>query len=57
MPESETPPTPRRRVGVYDRLGRASERPERTSGSPAMTIGIAVVLLITVIAIIMALTS
>jgi hypothetical protein len=49
MPESQTPRTPQRRVGVYERLGRVG-------GSPAKTIGIAVVLLIIVIAIIMALT-
>jgi hypothetical protein len=48
MPESQTPRTPHRRVGVYERLGRAG-------GSPAKTIGIAVVLLIILIAIIMAL--
>ena len=49
MPESQTPRTPRRRVGVYERLGRAR-------GSPARTTGIAVVLLIILIAIIMVLT-
>lgn len=57
MPESQPHTTPQRRVGVYERLGRAGERLERTGGSPATTIGIAVVLLIIVIAIIMALTS
>jgi hypothetical protein len=49
MPETRTPQTPQRRVGVYERLGRAG-------GSPAKTIGIAVVLLIILIAIVMALT-
>jgi hypothetical protein len=49
MPESQGPHTPRRRVGVYERLGRAG-------GSPAKTIGIVVVLLIILIAIIMVLT-
>jgi hypothetical protein len=49
MPESQTPHTPQRRVGVYERLGRAG-------GSPGKTIGIAVVLLIVLIVIIMALT-
>jgi len=49
MPESHTPPTPPRRVGVYERLGRAA-------GFPAKTIGIAVVILIILIVIIMALT-
>jgi hypothetical protein len=49
MPESQTPRTPPRRVGVYERLGRAG-------GSPAKTIGIAVVLLMILIALIMALT-
>jgi hypothetical protein len=49
MPESHTPRTPQRRVGIYERLGR-------TGGSPAKTIGIAVVLLIILIALIMALT-
>ena len=47
MPETQTPGTPQRRVGVYERLGRVS-------GSPAKTLGIAVVLLIILIAIIMA---
>jgi hypothetical protein len=45
MPASQTPGTPQRRVGVYERLGRVSS-------SPAKTIGIAVVLLVIVIAII-----
>jgi hypothetical protein len=49
MPESHTPDTPQRRVGVYERLGRAG-------GSPAKTIGIVVVVLIILIAVIMALT-
>jgi hypothetical protein len=49
MPESQTPRTSQRRVKVYERLGRAG-------GSPAKTIGIAVVILIIVLAIIMALT-
>jgi hypothetical protein len=49
MPEAQTPRMPQRRVGVYERLGRAG-------GSPAKTIGIAVVVLIILIAIIMALT-
>ena len=49
MPESHTPHTPQRRVGVYERLGRVG-------GSPAKTIGIAVIFLMIVIAIIMALT-
>jgi hypothetical protein len=49
MPDSRTPQTPQRRVGVYERLGQVG-------GSPAKTIGIAVVLLIILIAIIMALT-
>jgi hypothetical protein len=48
MPEPHTPQTPRRRVGVYERLGRVG-------GSPAKTIGIAIVVLIILIAIIMAL--
>jgi hypothetical protein len=48
MPESQAPRTPQRRVGVYERLGGAG-------GSPAKTIGIAVVLLIILIAIIMVL--
>ena len=47
MRESQPPRTPQRRVGVYERLGQVE-------GSPAKTIGIAVVLLIIVIAIIMA---
>jgi hypothetical protein len=49
MPDSRTPQTPQRRVGVYERLGQVG-------GFPAKTIGIAVVLLIILIAIIMALT-
>jgi hypothetical protein len=49
MRESQTPRAPRRRVGIYERLGRAG-------GSPAKTIGIAVILLIILIAIITALT-
>jgi hypothetical protein len=49
MPASQTPDTPPRRVGVYERLGQVG-------GSPAKTIGIAVVLLIIVIAVVMALT-
>ena len=49
MPEPRAPHTPQRRVGVYERLGRAG-------GSPAKTIGIVVVVLIILIAIIMALT-
>ncbi len=49
MPESPTPHTPQRQVRIYERLGRAG-------GSPAKTIGIAVVILIILIAIIMALT-
>ena len=49
MPESPTSRAPQRRVGVYERLGRAS-------GFPAKAIGIAVVLLITLVAIIMVLT-
>jgi hypothetical protein len=48
MPEASTPRTPQRRVGIYERLGRAGS-------SPAKTIGIAIVGLIIVIAIIMAL--
>jgi hypothetical protein len=48
MPESPTPHTPPRRVGVYERLGRAGS-------SPAKTIGLAIVGLIILIAIIMAL--
>jgi hypothetical protein len=49
MPVPQTPRTSQRRVGVYERLGRAG-------GSPAKTIGIVVVLLIILIVIIMALT-
>jgi hypothetical protein len=49
MHESSSSRTPPRRVGVYERLGRAR-------GAPARTIGIAVVLLIIIIAVIMALT-
>jgi hypothetical protein len=49
MPEPHTPRPPQRRVGVYERLGRAG-------GSPARTIGIAIVILIILIAIIIALT-
>jgi hypothetical protein len=49
MPESHAPRTPQRRVGVYERLGRAG-------GSPAKTIGIVVVMLIILFAVIMALT-
>lgn len=49
MPDSQTPRTPQRRVGVYERLGRAG-------GSPAKIIGMVVVALIILIAIIMALT-
>jgi hypothetical protein len=49
MPESQTPHTPQRRVGVYERLGGAG-------GSPGKTIGIAVALLVILIVIIMALT-
>jgi hypothetical protein len=49
MPDSRTPHTPQRRVGVYERLRRAG-------GFPAKTIAIAVVILIILIAIIMALT-
>jgi hypothetical protein len=49
MPETRRPQTPQRRVGVYERLGRAG-------GSPAKTIGIAIVVMIILIAIIMALT-
>jgi hypothetical protein len=48
MPESKAPRTPHRRVGVYERLGRAG-------GSPAKTIGIAMVLLIILIVMITAL--
>jgi hypothetical protein len=47
MPVSQTPGTPQRRVGVYERLGHIG-------GSPVKTLGIAAVLLIIVIAIIMA---
>jgi uncharacterized protein (TIGR02271 family) len=49
MRDSQTPRTPQGRVRIYERLGRAG-------GSPARTIGIAVVLLIIVVAIILALT-
>ena len=49
MPDSQTPRTPQRRVGVYERLGRAG-------GSPAKIIGMVVVALIILIALIMALT-
>jgi hypothetical protein len=49
MRESQSPRTPQGRVRIYERLGRAG-------GSPARTIGIAVVLLIIVIAIILAQT-
>jgi hypothetical protein len=49
MPESHRPHTPQRRVGVYERLGRAGT-------TPAKTIGIAVVILIILIAIITTLT-
>ena len=45
MPTSQPPGTPQRRIGVYERLGQVS-------GSPAKTIGIAVVLLVIVIMII-----
>jgi hypothetical protein len=45
MPASQTPGTPQRRVGVYERLGRVG-------GSPAKSIGIALVLLVIVILII-----
>jgi hypothetical protein len=45
MPASQPPGTPQRRVGVYERL-------EQVGGSPAKTIGIAVVLLMIVMAII-----
>jgi hypothetical protein len=45
MAASQTPGTPQRRVGVYERLGRVG-------GSPAKTIGIAVALLLVVILII-----
>jgi hypothetical protein len=48
MPEPHTGRTPPRRVGVYERLGRAG-------GSLAKTIGIAIVALIILIAIIIAL--
>jgi hypothetical protein len=48
MPESHPPHSPQRRVGVYERLGRAG-------GSPAKTIAIAVVILIILIAILIAL--
>lgn len=50
MPESQTPRTPRRRVGVYERL-------ERAGGSPGKAIGIAILFLIILVVIIMALTS
>jgi hypothetical protein len=49
MPESQTPRTPQRRVKVYERL-------TGDGGSPAKTIGIAVVILIILLAIVMALT-
>jgi hypothetical protein len=42
MPESQAPRTPHRRVGIYERLGRAR-------GSPAKAIGIAVGLLIIIL--------
>ena len=45
MPTSQPPGTPQRRIGVYERLGQVN-------GSPAKTIGIAVVLLVIVIMII-----
>jgi hypothetical protein len=49
MSDSRSSNTPQRRVSVYERLGGPG-------GSPAKTIGIAVVLLIILIAIIWALT-
>ena len=49
MPESPTPRAPQRRVGDYERLGRAG-------GSPARAIGVAMVLPIILTAIISALT-
>jgi hypothetical protein len=50
MPESQTPRTPGRRVGVYERLQRAG-------GSQGKAIGIAILFLIILVVIIMALTS
>jgi hypothetical protein len=49
MREPQAPHTPQRRVGVYERLGRAG-------ASPGKTIGIAVAILIILIVLIMALT-
>jgi hypothetical protein len=48
MPEAHPRQTPERRVGVYQRLGRAG-------GSPAKIIGIAIVLLMMLIAVIIVL--
>jgi hypothetical protein len=45
MPESQIPGTPQRWVGVNERLGRVQ-------GSPAKTLGIAVLLLVIAIVII-----
>jgi hypothetical protein len=50
MPESPTSPRPPRRVGVYERLGRAGT-------SPATTVIIGVVSLAILIAIIVALVK
>ena len=49
MREPQAPHTPQRRVGVYERLGRAG-------ASPGKTIGVAVAILIILIVLIMALT-
>ena len=50
MNSSRSPNAPRRRVGVYERLGRSA------SASPARTIGIGIVILAIVIVLIVLLS-
>jgi hypothetical protein len=50
MDDPRSPNAPRRRVGVYGRLGRSA------SASPARTIGIGIIILATVIVLIVVLS-
>jgi hypothetical protein len=50
MNTSQSPNAPRRRVGIYERLGRSA------SASPARTVGIGIVILAIVIVLIVVLS-
>jgi hypothetical protein len=50
MNSSQSPNAPRRRVGIYERLGRP------TSASPARTVGIGIMILAIVIVLIVVLS-